>query len=330
MKQNFSFKTALKGMGMGMAEVVPGVSGGTIAFVTGIYEQLIDSIKAFDLEFFKLLGRARLKAAYEKVNGSFLVSLFFGMGLGLVIAIFTISWLLLHYPPIIWGFFFGLIIASAIYILRRVDQWNMVEITLLIIATLLAFWIVQSTPASGNEALWFVFLSGMIAICALILPGISGSFILLLMGMYSVIIPSVKNLLKTFDPQYLMITAVFGAGCILGIGIFSRVLSWTFKKYKDQTLAVLSGFMIGSLWKIWPWRNPQSWLNESGELVTSSTATLGLLDMEHVKLLVEANVLPGDYTLGSPHLLWTIVSVVFGFVIVFAFDRLVPDKDLEL
>ena len=170
----------------------------------------------------------------------------------------------------LWGFFFGLIIASAIYIGKQVGNWGVKEIVSLLLGTVIAYYITIASPASGNEALWFVFLSGMIAISALILPGISGSFILLLMGMYTFVIPHVKNAISTFETESLIIMGVFGLGCLLGITTISRVISWMFANYKNVTLAMLTGFMVGSLNKVYPWRNPKEWVDkETGETLTS-------------------------------------------------------------
>ena len=172
--------------------------------------------------------------------------------------------------------------------------------------TIIAYYITVASPAQGNEALWFVFISGMIAISALILPGISGSFILLLMGMYSFIIPTVKTALKTFDPNSLTIVATFALGCLVGITTFSRVLSWTFKNYKNPTLGLLTGFMLGSLNKLWPWRNVLSTrINSKGEEVP----------------FVEKSVLPGNYE-GETYLIGVIICMIIGFLSVFIIEKL--------
>ncbi|MEM6380025.1 MAG: DUF368 domain-containing protein, partial [Bacteroidota bacterium] len=246
---------ALKGMAMGIAEVIPGVSGGTIAFITGIYEKLINTIKAFHPTLIGTFKEEGVKGVWSAINGNFLVTLLIGMATGIIVGVFGVSHLLETYPEMLWAFFFGLIISSAIFIGKQVDAWGVSEILALVVGTAVAYYITVASPAQGNEALWFVFLSGVIAISALILPGISGSFILLLMGMYSFVIPTVKTALKTFDPESLLIVGTFAVGCLVGLTTFSRVLSWTFKNYKNPTLALLTGFMLGSLNKIWPWRN---------------------------------------------------------------------------
>lgn len=322
---------ALKGMAMGIAEVIPGVSGGTIAFITGIYEKLLNTIKAFGPELVQGFREGGVKQAWQTINGNFLLALASGMLLGIVIGVFGVTHLLDNYPILLWSFFFGLIIASAIYVGRQVKQWNVLAIIALVFGAVLAYWITIAVPAEGNTALWFVFLSGMIAISALLLPGISGSFILLLLGMYTYIIPSLKNALKTLDGDSLTIMVVFASGCIVGLATFSRVLSWTFKYYENPTLALLTGFMIGSLNKIWPWRIPENWLIETAE--GSYVKPEGVLDYasyqesilagEHIKLLLERNVSFVNFetlTGQENHLIGAILCAMLGFAVVFGME----------
>lgn len=309
---------ALKGAAMGIAEVIPGVSGGTIAFITGIYETLLDSIKAFGPEAVAGWREGGAGGFWNAVNGGFLVNLGIGMLFGVVVGVFGVSYILENHPILLWSFFFGLIIASAVYIARQVAHWNVINLLLLVIGAVGAYIITIIAPAEGNEALWFVFLSGSIAISALILPGISGSFILLLMGMYTIILPTVKETLKTFDPQGLAVMGVFAAGCITGLMTFSRVLSWTFKTYRDGTMAVLTGFMIGSLNKIWPWRKAVRGLDENGNIVAITP------DTQVDKILEEVNLLPNAYALeiGETFLPYAIVMALLGFASVFVLERL--------
>jgi len=297
----------LKGMAMGIAEVIPGVSGGTIAFITGIYERLINTIKTIlGPEIFKSLRHDGLLGAWKKADGLFLTMLLGGMVLGIGVGVFGVTHLLENYPELLWAFFFGLIIASALYIGRQVTKWGAVEITILVIGVAVAYFITVASPAQGSESLVMVFIAGTIAISALILPGISGSFILLLMGMYTLIIPTVKDALKTFNPDSLVILVVFALGCLLGLATFSRVLSWTFKNYHNQTLALLTGFMIGSLNKIWPWRNVLEYrTNSKGEEVP----------------FIEKSVLPSAYD-GDPYVLGVIILMLVGFAAVFALEKL--------
>lgn len=297
---------ALKGMAMGIAEVIPGVSGGTIAFITGIYEQLINAIKAIlGPELLRSLRRGGLGEAWGAVDGAFLLNLAVGMVAGIVVGVFGVSYLLENYPVLLWAFFFGLIIASAIYIGRQVDRWKLQELVALVLGAALAYYITVATPAQGTDALWMVFLAGAIAISALILPGISGSFMLLLMGMYTLIIPSVKSALQNFDGQSLTILAAFGLGCLIGLATFSRVLSWTFQHYRDTTLATLTGFMVGSLNKIWPWRNVLATrIDSSGEEVP----------------FLERSVLPRAYE-GEPMVTGVLLLMLVGFLSVFLIER---------
>ena len=313
------FSLVLKGMAMGIAEVIPGVSGGTIAFITGIYEKLIDTIKAFGPSLIGTFQKGGVSEVWDEVNGNFLVSLLAGMAGGIVIGVFGVTHLLDNFPQHLWGFFFGLIIASAIYIGRQVKKWGVGEIVGLLLGTVVAYYITVASPASGNEALWFVFVSGMIAISALILPGISGSFILLLMGMYTFVLPHVKNALSTFEMESLVVTGVFALGCLVGLTTISRVISWMFKNYQTTTLATLTGFMIGSLNKVYPWRNIEQWKDkETGEVLTDIT---NYANPDNLKILKEVSVAPSNFN-GEPHLIPVIILMVLGFVAVFAMERL--------
>ncbi len=295
----------LKGMAMGIAEVIPGVSGGTIAFITGIYEKLINTIKAFDFSLIGTFKRDGFKGLWQQINGTFLVALMAGMAFGVIIGVFGVSHLLENFPQLLWAFFFGLIVSSAIYIGRQVGKWGIAEIIAVLVGIIVAYYITIASPAQGNEALWFVFLSGAIAISALILPGISGSFILLLMGMYTVVLPTVRKAITTFETESLLIVGTFALGCLTGLVTFSRVLSWTFKNYKTQTLALLTGFMIGSLNKIWPWRNVLSTrVNSKGEVVP----------------FLEQSVAPSQFD-GDPMLVGALVLMLVGFLSVFVLER---------
>lgn len=297
---------------MGIAEIIPGVSGGTIAFITGIYEKLLNSIKAFKPSLFKTLKNEGISGVWTAINGNFLVALMAGMVVSIVAFVNVITYLMTNHKEALWAFFFGLIVASAIYIGKQVKKWDAPAIGLLVFGLAVAYYITVASPAQGSEALWFVFLSGTIAISAMILPGISGSFILLLMGMYTFIIPTVKEALKTFSSDSLTILVVFGLGCLVGLLTFANVLSWTFKNYRNQTLALLTGFMIGSLNKVWPWRNVlETRVNSKGEEVP----------------FLEQSVLPSSYTMGEPNILWAIVFMVVGFAVVFALERLTETEE---
>lgn len=315
---NKSLMTAIRGMAMGMAEVVPGVSGGTIAFITGIYERLILDIKkitSFPIGIWKQEG---FKAFWKYIDGSFLLSLLGGMVLGILVGVVGITYLLEHYPSLIWGFFFGLIIASAIYVARKITQWTIVEVIALIIGISVAYIITIVSPAQGTENLVFVFLSGMIAVCALILPGISGSFILLLLGMYTIILRNAKALISERDSIALVLVFVFILGCLIGLALFANVLNYLFKKFHHPTLAILTGFMIGSLNRIWPWRNPVLWINkESTDYVTIIPPGS---DMHGFEVVKEMNVLPNNYE-GNAYIAGVITCFLLGLIVVWLMDR---------
>ncbi len=310
----------LKGAAMGVAEVIPGVSGGTIAFITGIYEKLLDVIKSFDLDLLKHLVKFDFKYIRDRVDLVFIFSLFTGMAAGLVVGVFAITYLLEEYPVIIWGFFFGLILASVIYIGRQVTQWTVRPIIGLVLGTVLAYLITVGQPAGGSESLFFVIFSGILAISALMLPGISGSFILVLLGMYGYIILQLKIVLTTFETQAIIVILCFALGCLLGLILFSRSLSYAFNNYRNITLATMCGIMLGSVNKIWPWRNPQKWLTEEGDVVYFDDSILKGYEGE-LKLLTETNVLPQNYK-GDPFTIATIVIGLIGFGIVIYFDRI--------
>ena len=300
---------------MGMAEVIPGVSGGTIAFITGIYETLLESIDHFRparvVEHFRAGGVA---AVWRDVNGSFLVNLMIGMFIGVGIGIFGVSHLVETYPEVSWAFFFGLIVASALYIGGKVPVWRWKEILAVIVGTTVAYGITVASPAQGNEALWFVFLCGAIAVSALILPGVSGSFILLLLGMYTFILGTVKTALETFAGEQLLTMGIFMLGLLTGLFTVARLLSWLFDKFHGPTLALLTGFMIGSLNRLWPWQNVLSYReNSSGEQVP----------------FLQEPVLPGNYD-GEPFLIAVLISALVGFGIVFLLSRFDREETAEV
>ena len=269
---------AVKGFGMGSADVVPGVSGGTVAFITGIYEELLNSIQAINLDALKILRKSGIAAFWTHVNGSFLLALFGGILLSVFSLAKTLSYLLENYPVMLWSFFFGLIIASVIFVARQIKKWDLLKVVTLLIGAIIAYYITTLTKVETPHDWWFIFLSGAIAICAMILPGISGSFILVILGQYAFVLNAVKEF-------RLDVVISFAAGAILGLLSFARLVSWLFKKFHDLTIAVLTGFMIGSLNKIWPWKN-----------------TLETYQDRHgvFKPLVQENVLPNAYREVTP------------------------------
>ncbi len=249
-----------KGIAMGAADIVPGVSGGTIALITGIYEELVESIKNINFSLFQTLFKKGFKDFWKKLNGNFLLTIYLGITAAVFLLANLISYLLSNHEYKIWGLFFGLVLASAFMILNQVQILSNKNIIYLVFGVLIAGLISFLSPASTPETPFFVFLSGSIAVTATILPGISGSFILLLLSKYEFII----NAIKSFDIQIL---SIFALGCILGLIIFSRVLSFMFSNFKNEVLSLLSGFLIGSLIKIWPFRDVlETRVNSEGEL----------------------------------------------------------------
>ncbi len=249
----------LSGFIMGSADVVPGVSGGTMAFILGIYQELIDSIRAFlSPDAFKMAFRFQVKKAYRTLPWPFLLSLGLGILTAIVLLSSKIKWMLDHKPALIWSFFFGLVLASIFAVFHRVSKWSFDRI-IGALAGAAAAWIIVGLPLTRHPpaGLWYIAVCGAIAICAMILPGISGSFILVLMGKYETVLGAVHNLKSGTDvSQNLLILAFFIVGIVVGIGSFVRLLGWLFRKYHDLTVAVLIGFMAGSLRKVWPWKGP--------------------------------------------------------------------------
>lgn len=279
---------SLKGMGMGAADVVPGVSGGTIAFIVGIYDELIDSIKSINGKSLKLFFTGKWKECWKAINGNFLFFLLAGIAISVFSLAKLITWLLVAHPILVWAFFFGLVLASTWFVGKDIKEWNWKTITGFILGCAVAFYITIATPAETSQNPFFIFVCGAIAICAMILPGISGSFILVLLGKYFFIMEAVK----TFNVKIIII---FALGAILGITSFSRVLSFALKHFRNITLAVLTGFMLGSLNKVWPWKE--------------------LVDNTH-GIPIESNILP-DQSIVEAGLL-----MVVGFFLVFFLEKL--------
>jgi len=266
---------SLKGMAMGAADVVPGVSGGTIAFISGIYEELLNSISSFNFSLINIFKNEGFKSVWIKVNGNFLVSLFVGILISVLSLAKLIESMLENHPIVIWSFFFGLVLASIIYIGKQITKWTKGSFLCLILGAILAFYITTLNPmVSANSSPWFLFLAGMIAICAMILPGISGSFILVLLGAY-------KPVLNALNTKDFVSIIIFLVGAVLGLLSFSRMLKWLFSTYKNYTLATLTGFIIGSLNKIWPWKETISWrTNSKGIEVPFNTASVSPFSFE--------------------------------------------------
>ena len=296
---------SLKGIAMGAADVVPGVSGGTIAFISGIYEELLNSISSFNFSLINVFKNEGFKSVWIKVNGNFLVSLFVGILISVLSLAKLIESMLENHPIVIWSFFFGLVLASIIYIGKQITKWTKGSFLCLILGAILAFYITTLNPmVSANSSPWFLFLAGMIAICAMILPGISGSFILVLLGAY-------KPVLNALNTKDFVSIIIFLVGAVIGLLSFSRILKWLFSTYKNYTLATLTGFIIGSLNKIWPWKETISWrTNSKGIEVPFNTASVSPFSFE-----------------GDNQLLISIFLMLIGFGLIILLEKLAIKKD---
>ena len=295
---------------MGAADIVPGVSGGTIAFISGIYEELIDSIGSIGPKTLQILFKEGIASAWRSINGTFLLVLF----AGILTSVFTLSKLISHllqaYPQLLWSFFFGLIIISAIHIGRQIRKWGTGEIIGIILGTVMAYAITSIAPAQMPMNPATIFFSGAIAICAMILPGISGSFILLLLGMYANILGAVKGL-------EFMVLITFTLGCLTGLLGFTRFLSWLLHHHHGPALAVLTGFMIGSLNKVWPWKQTLLYtMNSHGQQIP----------------LVQKNLTPHSFLMATgqdPQLLVCIGLMVSGVALVVVLEWLAGRTSTE-
>lgn len=296
----------LRGMGMGAADVVPGVSGGTIAFITGIYEELINSIANINFNAFKKLRKEGLKSFWLHINGNFFVALFLGIAISVFSLAKLVTFLLDEYPVLLWSFFFGLVLASAVIVLKTIQKWKPYTVFGLLLGTAIAAFISLLQTTADGASLSYIFLSGMIAICAMILPGISGAFILVLLGSYNVIITGIKEL-------DFKIIATFGIGCVIGLLAFSKLLKFLFAHFKNFVLALLSGFLIGSLVKIWPWKNQ---VGEEPIVVHSDGKEDFMME----------NTLPLNFE-GDNQLIGAILLFLLGLAIVLLMGRLAPKAE---
>lgn len=277
---------------MGAADVIPGVSGGTMAFILGIYEELLEAIRSFDLQFLKLLLRLKIKEALNRTSWRFLTALLFGIFLAVFSLARILSWLLHNHPVLIWSFFFGLILASVYTVGRHLQKWSLPISVWMFMGTVGSYLLVGLVPVKTPDSPWFLLMSGSVAICAMILPGISGSFILVLLGKYTYLLEAVNN--RDFLPLILLAT-----GAVLGLIAFVRFLNWLLKKFHDPTLAVLTGIMLGALRKVWPWK-------KTLETVTDSQG--------NVLIISQANALPATWNL---EVTLALCLVIIGFLVVF-------------
>lgn len=261
---------------MGAADVVPGVSGGTIAFITGIYDTLLESIRRINPSLLSIWRNKGSKAAFNHINGFFLISLFSGIFVSIATLAKLITWLLNTHPIPIWSFFFGLILVSVYHIVRQVEKRDAIRFITLLVGVAFAYSITVLKPLHMEPTMLNTLIAGSIAICAMILPGISGSFILLLIGMYTPVLAAVKG----FQVDIL---ALFLTGCVIGLLTFSHLLSWLLRKFRDATLMFLTGLMIGTLPKIWPWKETVTWrTNSKGEQVPLLQHNLSPFEYEHI------------------------------------------------
>ncbi|RYC53207.1 DUF368 domain-containing protein [Flagellimonas olearia] len=292
----------LKGMAMGAADVVPGVSGGTIAFISGIYEELISSINTINPSLIQVVRKEGIKSAWNKINGNFLLSLFLGIFISVLSLAKFLSWLLDNKPVLLWSFFFGLVLASIFFVGKEITRWTLGTVVILIFGTALAYFITE-LPASENiDSLPYLFMSGALAICAMILPGISGAFILVLLGSY-------KTILDAVHERDIKIILTVGLGAILGLLSFARLLKWMFSHYKNLTLALLTGFILGSLNKIWPWKK------------VLETKTFG----DKTIVVDDINVWPSAFE-GDNQLILAIILAIIGFSLIFILERVASKK----
>lgn len=301
-------RLVLTGFAMGTADLIPGVSGGTIAFLSGIYEELLYSIKIITGQVLKLVLRGKITEAIQLIPFRFGIPLAIGLFSAVLTLANLLSWLLANHPVFVWSFFFGLVLASTLIVLKRVVKWDISDKAAFIASTIAAYVLMGVIPVETPNTLPFIFFSGALAICAMILPGISGSFILLLLGKYHQILGAVTE-------RDFLTLGVFMAGCIVGLALFSRFLSWLFAKHHDISVAILAGFMLGSVRKIWPWKEVVSTrINSHGEVVP----------------FIENNILPSTFDIS---VVFALLLCAVGIYLVFFLDRVKAvkdqDKDIE-
>lgn len=294
---------SLKGVAMGAADAVPGVSGGTIAFISGIYEELISTISNINVQLFKTLFQKGIIPFWKALNGNFIVALLGGIVVSFVSFMKIAKYLLEHHPVLIWSFFFGLIIASIYFVGKQITKWNIGTIVALILGTLIAYYISTLPSMENSESPYFLFIAGAIAICAMILPGISGSFILIILGAY-------KTLSDAIHDIDLKKIVLFALGAVFGLLSFSHVLKWLFKHYHNVTLALLTGFIFGSLNKVWPWKETLSWYTNSKGIELP---------------LIQKSVSPLSFN-GNNQLVFAIILMILGFLTIFILEKLGSKK----
>ena len=303
---------------MGAADVVPGVSGGTIAFISGIYEELIESIDKINFGVFKVWKTKGFKTAWQSINGTFLLALFSGIAISILSLAKLIKWLLHNEPILLWSFFFGLVLASILYIAKQIKGWSAKLIIAIVATSILSYYITLAEPFASPDSPFYLLFCGFIAIIAMILPGVSGAFILLILGAYQTAIDTINNLrdgilqgnMELFKDALIKFI-LLAVGAVVGLKVFSKALNWMFKHHKNLTLAILTGFMVGSLNKIWPWKKVlKTRINSEGEEVT----------------LLDKSILPSSYD-GDNHILMALVFIVIGFAAILILESLGKQKN---
>ena len=299
----------LKGILMGAADLVPGVSGGTIALITGIYKELLDSINEFSWEKIKLLKKEGFRVVWRQLNGAFLLSLFGGIISSILLLSRILEWLIIHEPIGLWSFFLGLLSASILFLIKTELKYSLKSFFYLLIGSIISYLITQLGGFSNEVPIWYIFLSGFIGISAMILPGLSGAYILFVMGVYQYILSNLRqaqDLIFAFNKeQFIEVTAVLGVfilGIFMGIKIFSKLLSWLLNLYPERSFAFLIGLMIGALGKVWPWQNQISQLSENDSKINIA-------------------VLPQNFDGSSPEVEKALIFMFFGFILLFAIEQ---------
>ncbi len=297
---------------MGAANVIPGVSGGTIALITGIFERLIDSLKSFDIKALRLLLKGKIKDFAEHTDLVFLIVVLFGAGVSIVSFAKLLTYLFINYPIFIWAYFFGLILASVWFVGKTIDKFTTGVVFWFIVGAAIAITITLIKPAGESTSFWYLFVSGVVAICSMILPGLSGSFVLVLMGEYELVLRAVDN----FDFAVLIPVAL---GSVVGLLAFAHLLSWLYKKYKNQTIALLTGFILGSLWILWPWKNA---FDKNGNMLPTDKFGKILADVKPETLIYQKYL---------PHfdsiVIIAVILAILGFLTIWILEKTASKKE---
>lgn len=298
----------IQGIAVGVANIIPGVSGGTIALIIGIFERLIDAIKSFNMKALRLLFKGEWKAFAEATDLYFLLSIFIGIGVAIISLARLFDFLFTNYPVYIWSYFFGLVLASIYFVAKAVDRWRFSVVFFLVLGTVIAAMITFVHPATENAHPGYLFLAGVIAICSMILPGLSGSFVLILLGDYQLV---AIHAINTMD---LAILAPFALGAIVGLIAFSHLLSWVFKRYKDQTIAMLTGFILGSMGVLWPWKYHEYLKDALGNYVVKGG---------HQVVIHTSIIMPQDF---DKQFWWAVIIMIIGVLSLTGLELLAGKK----